>query len=212
MFTIDEYNQLHSLVFKPDYSGWKPNVLEIPNGDGRIDDLKQYAHVAPKYLQTDQQRKDLMPFLLKAFGDACDIAEYVGLAKKYWPTLEHGALRVLDYPAGAVSNKHQDFDLFTIMMHRDQPEMFKAYDVDQPSECLAKMRTINPQLHLGELGELIGLGKATPHEVLPSHARQHSVVYFVIPDHNALLPSGLTVRDWLNERMARSRTEFKAYE
>jgi hypothetical protein len=39
----------------------------------------------------------------------------------------------------------------------------------------------------------------------------HSIVYFSIPNHDAILPDGTTVRDWLNERMARSRTAFKNY-
>jgi hypothetical protein len=36
-------------------------------------------------------------------------------------------------------------------------------------------------------------------------------VYFAIPDHEAPLGEG-NVRDWLNERQARSRTEFKKFE
>jgi hypothetical protein len=47
-------------------------------------------------------------------------------------------------------------------------------------------------------------------------------VYFAIPDHDAILPphdggplgfkvSNCSVRSWLNERMARSRTAFTPY-
>jgi hypothetical protein len=62
------------------------------------------------------------------------------------------------------------------------------------------------------MGTLVGMGQATPHEVLASETRQFSIVYFAIPDWAAVLPGGVTVLDWLNERMARSRTEFKKYE
>lgn len=32
-----------------------------------------------------------------------------------------------------------------------------------------------------------------------------SIVFFAIPDHAAVLPSGETVGEWLEERLARSR-------
>jgi hypothetical protein len=79
---------------------------------------------------------------------------------------------------------------------------------------------LNRGLHLGELGEAIGLGRATRHSVLPSAYPQHSIVYFAIPDHEARVPGTysaenpdveMTVREWLNERMARSRTAFAPY-
>ncbi len=53
--------------------------------------------------------------------------------------------------------------------------------------------------------------------MIAATAPQYSIVYFAIPDHDAMLPAtderpAISVRDWLNERMARSRTEFKKYE
>ena len=52
MFSKEDYDRLHSLVFRVDYTGFKPTVNEIPNGDGREDKYKRYAHVATKYFTT----------------------------------------------------------------------------------------------------------------------------------------------------------------
>jgi hypothetical protein len=186
-------------------------VIEIPNGDGKADADKRYAHVAVKYMQTEQQKADLMPFLEQAHKVAMQVAyRILNLHPKYYPDIRYSALRVLDYPPGSISNRHEDFDLFTLMAYRDQPEYFVSYG-EEPA-ALAVARQLNPQAHLGQIGEAIGLGKATTHEVLPAPTTQRSIVYFTIPDHDAILPSGETVRDWLNVRMARSRTEFKAYQ
>lgn len=224
MFTEQEYWRLHELVFRPDYSGYKPEVVEIPNGDGKADAEKRYAHVATKYMKTHQQRADLMPFLETAHALAVQVAEAINLQPEYWPDMGRSALRVLEYPPGAVSNLHEDFDLFTLMLYRDQPDKFIAqdnFDNVEPSVRLLEMRAINPQAHMGQLGQVIGLGPVTSHEVVASATPQHSIVYFVIPSWHRMidgrvqestLPSGVTVRDWLNERMARSRTEFKKYE
>ena len=214
MFTKEEYEALHALVFRPDYSGYKPEVKEIPNGDGKVDATKMYAHVAPKYFTTDEQREQLTPFLEKAFNMARAAADLANVPFAYFPDIRYGALRILDYPPGAVSNLHEDFDLFTLMMYRDQPDRFQSYELAGDFEgrkVIDRIRLLNKQAHLGQLGEAIGLGKATLHEVLASETRQHSIVYFAIPDHEAPLGEG-NVRDWLNERMARSRTEFKKYE
>lgn len=214
MFTEADYNDLHAAVFREHYSGYKPSVLEIPNGDGKVDSEKRYAHVAEKYMLTEDQHHELMPYLQFAHGQAYAIGKLLGLPDIYMPKMEFSALRILDYPPGAISNSHEDFDLFTLMMYRDQPDRFVAYafGTDDDPPALVAARKINQQAHLGQLGHAVGLGPATPHEVLPSETRQHSIVYFAIPDHASVLPSGLTVRDWLNERMARSRTEFKKYE
>lgn len=210
MFTETEYNKLHGLVFREDYSGYKPTVLEIPNGDGKVDAEKRYAHVATKYFTTQQQRVDMMPFLQKAHGTAMEIARAIRMPSEFFPQLETSSLRVLEYPPGAISNEHCDFDLFTLMLYRDQPDRFVSKDLG--NQTLRYMRHYNLQAHMGELGTAIGLGEATPHSVLPSETAQHSIVYFAIPAWSAMLASGVTVKDWLNSRMARSRTEFKAYQ
>jgi hypothetical protein len=210
MFTKDEYNKLNELVFRDDYSGYKPTVLEIPNGDSKVDAEKRYAHVATKYFTTAQQRIDLMPFLQKAHKLAMDIAVAIRMPPEFHPQMEVSALRVLEYPPGAFSNEHCDFDLFTLSLYRDQPDRFVSKSMG--NDTLRYVRYYNLQAHMGELGTEIGLGEATPHSVLPSETVQRSIVYFAIPAWDATLPSGVKVRDWLNSRMARSRTEFKTYE
>ncbi len=219
LFTKEEYDRLHSLVFVEGYSGYKPTVQEIPNGDGKVDADKKYAHVAPKYLLTDQQKTDLMPFLQKAFDLATAMADLARVPPGFMPKIEYGALRILDYPPGAVSNKHEDFDLFTTMCYRDIPGLFVADDTGPASFGLRRLQLLNKQAHIGQMGEIIGLGKATPHEVLattPEQGNQHSIVYFSIPDWNSVLPAHagkpeIKVVDWLNERMAQSRTAFDKY-
>src|SRR5665213_1284130 len=210
MFTENDYKELHGLVFRDDYSGYKPTVLEIPGGDGKVDAEKRYAHVATKYFTTAQQRVDLMPFLLKAHGTATEIARAIHMPSEFYPQLDVSSLRVLEYPPGAISNEHCDFDLFTLMLYRDQADRFVSKDLG--NQTLRYIRHYNLQAHMGELGTEIGLGEATPHSVLPSETPQHSIVYFAIPAWGARLPSGVLVKDWLNSRMQRSRTEFKKYE
>ncbi len=229
IFSADDYQTLHRIVFAEGYPGYKPTVKEIPNGDGKVDVEKRFAHVAPKYFTNTVRHEDkavLQEFLQIAHDIAEEAAFAAGIPFEFFPDIRYGALRVLEYPAGEGGHKHEDFDLFTLMCHRDQPDRFYSHDAPaQPRErfdlrmptAIEIIRQHNRQAHLGQLGEAIGLGKATPHEVLPSETAQHSIVYFAIPDHDSLLPPNevgtrLTVRDWLNERMARSRTEFKKYE
>lgn len=217
MFTADDYETIHRIVFRDGYPGYKPTVKEIPNGDGKVD-RKRFAHVAPKYLTNEVQHEDkavLQEFLQIAHDAADEAARAAGIPAEFLPDIRYGALRVLDYAPGDFSNAHEDFDLFTLMCYRDQPDRFFAHGEKAGSwraSALDVIREYNPQAHLGQIGEAIGLGAATMHEVLPSEKAQHSIVYFTIPDHAAILPSGVTVKDWLNERMARSRTEFKKYE
>jgi hypothetical protein len=49
MFTEDEMSTLRNIVFQPQYPGYRPTIVESPNGDGKVDTEKRYAHVAPKY-------------------------------------------------------------------------------------------------------------------------------------------------------------------
>ncbi len=216
-----DYDRLAEIVFrldaegKPTYPGYHPEVLELPNGDGKVDAQKRYAHVATKYLRNWHNGDG--DTLYYAYSDAwhlaLDVSKVLQVPDRFRPALHHGALRILEYPVGATSNLHTDFDLFTIMIYRDQPECFISYDTAShkcpPSEQdvrLGEARKLNAQLHIGELGELVGLGPATPHEVIASGKTQHAIVYFAIPDHAAVLPSGQTVGEWLTERMSRSRT------
>lgn len=212
MFTKAQYETLHALVFAPDYKGYQPTVQEIPNGDGKVDATKRYAHVAPKYFGDRWQAAALMPYLIEAHKMAVLAAWQMKIPKEFMPDIRYGALRVLDYPPGAVSNEHEDFDLFTLMLYRDQPACFIAHDQDDPPVAVRRLREVNAQAHLGQLGQEIALGAATRHSVLASDTTQHSIVYFAIPNWESRLPGGLLVKDWLNERMQRSRTEFRKYE
>jgi hypothetical protein len=204
-FTESDYERLHSLVFHPGYPGYKPEVKELPNGDGKVD-TKRYAHVAPKYL-TASADPFLTECLLRAFTEAEAVAAAFDCPAAFWPDIRYGALRVLDYDPGALSHRHTDFDLFTTMFFRDRPNQFVSFGHDLPEA----VRAVNTQCHIGRIGQLIGLGPATPHEVRPCTERQRSIVYFAIPNHETLLPSGESVRDWLNKVMAASRTAFSEY-
>lgn len=212
LFTEADYKQLHGSVFQPGYPGYKPEVLELPNGDGKVDATKRYAHVASKYRHPDADVQTYLDAMLRhAHREAERVAVKLGLlGTLYMPKLEYGALRVLEYPAGAGSERHTDFDLFTVLCYRDQVSKLRLFDGERdPWE----LDDISKGLHMGELGELVGLGPATKHDVEPSETPQHSIVYFAIPDHAALLPGvhenyspGPTVGAWLTERMSRSRT------
>ncbi len=234
-----QYDQLASIVFrldadgKPTYPGYRPEVKELPNGDGKVEADKRYAHVSNKNqitcaaepTPTLREWRLLDDALMAAHALAMRVAKALDVLYSFLPEFRYGALRILEYPPQATSNLHTDFDLFTLMIYRDQPECFITYDT-APHYCppsdsdrrLGEARKLNAQLHIGELGELIGLGPATPHEVIASNEVQHAIVYFAIPDHAAVLPQSserlladgpLTVGEWLTERMSRSRKEYK---
>lgn len=240
------WNRLSALLAS-DYAGYKPEVAEAPNGDAKacdycagtgdgqtavdscqacggtgrvpnIDAQKRYLHVAEKYSPPAWAR-DL---LARAHYEACRVAEALHVPATFYPRVADGTLRVLEYPAGAGSAEHTDFDLFTIVCWRETPEDLER---TRPLDCegvhsggaCASVRAaeaISPGLHIGEIGELVGLGPATPHRVPAREYAQRSIVYFAIPDHGARLlcpdhhiescgPG--TVGEWLKERMARSR-------
>lgn len=199
LFSARDYAALAAIVFRPDYPGnaTARGVVEAPNGDAAAKDAgKRYSHVAVKYIDQMGQGtgKMLEAYLEEAWSRALSICDNVfgELPEGFYPSWQHGCLRVLEYPPGAGSAEHTDFDLFTINCYRN---------------------TSNPglgteEVHMGELGEMLGLGLARSHFVLPSATPQHSIVYFAIPDHATVLPGGRgTVGEWLTERLARSRYE-----
>jgi hypothetical protein len=185
IFTENAYFDLASL-FSDKYSGYKPTVREVPNGDGEVDQDKQYLHVALKYDPPGWALK----YLTRAHFEACRVAERLDVPAEFYPRAEHGALRVLYYPSGVGGHLHTDFDLFTVNLYRS-------------------VAPFADEVHVGEIGELVGLGPAFPHEVLPQIESQYSIVYFAIPDHRAILPTkdgvSHTVGLWLQNRIARSR-------
>ena len=231
-FTEQEYDVLHEIVFASGYPGYKPAVKEVPAGDGVVDADKIYAHIAPEYLKDHQnvaEKMLLRHFYDRAFAQAryawAVSAGYAGLpgdlVAAFAPDPRYGALRVLDYPPGAVSNRHEDFDLFTLVLYRDDPDALVVDHSATPGAATDSkgsagkmtatdaLRAFDPKCHLGQIAAEIGIGPATPHEVVGRDRSHHSVVYFAIPDHDAVLPSGKTVRDWLNDKMQKTRTELK---
>lgn len=214
MFDAADYQFLHGQVFREDYPGYQPTVVEAPNGDGNWDFEKRYAHIATKYLERVKAGSGidiyaLDDYLTRANGLAVAIAVELGVPRQFWPVKELGALRVLEYSAGADSADHTDFDLFTLMCYRNIPRKFE-YTTPLDSH-LEKANTLNQQIHFGEILELVCPSmKATGHKVDASQSRsQYSMVFFAIPDHDAVLPSGVTVGDWLKERMSRSRKKVE---
>lgn len=234
LFTASEYAHLHSLVFRDDYPGYKPNIVESPNGDGKKDTEKRYAHVSEKYLTsallppTDATIIFLNQCLDRAHDLAMQVAITIGVPREFWPVRKYSALRVLEYNSEAITNEHTDFDLFTLMCYRNIPNYFIGKEPKLRSDCgnglretnfgpikfsgglLTHAKQLNAQLHFGEILEEIDPNtyRATPHEVVASNGPwQYSVVYFSIPAHDAVLPSGVTVGKWLEERISRSRYE-----
>lgn len=172
------------------YAGYRPNVAEIPNGDGNVDEHKRYLHVAPKYNPPDFA----LGLYYKAFGMACAVAAELGVRKAMMPDVRHCALRVLDYPSGVGSELHTDFSLLTL-------NLFRSPRLDVGADNVAGC-----SVHIGELGELEGLGPAAAHLVPALPGRQQSLVFFAIPDHEEWLRDyGQTVGEWLDERIKRSR-------
>lgn len=140
MLTASDYAILHKLVFADDYPGYKPEVVESPNGDGKLDSAKRYSHVAEKYLsikkypnnglnlelilQHNENVGTLHSYLAKAHDLATQVAISIGVPPQFWPCRKESALRVLEYGPLAVSHEHTDFDLFTLSLYRNLPEYF----------------------------------------------------------------------------------------
>lgn len=232
IFNAQDYARLHSLVYREGYPGYKPEVRELPNGDGKVDAEKRYAHVAQKDLTEKSLLlplsgyQELYSYLCTAHAEATRVAEALNVPAAFMPDIRYGALRVLEYPIGAGSHTHTDFNLFTLLCYRNDPQAGNDCDGSSPLQCFGEHPTqqrtlhrISPGMHMGEMGALIGLGDATQHYVESRDYVQHSIVYFAIPDHAAPMPNYKTDRNgnawnvgtWLQERMARSRVTGKGY-
>ncbi len=209
IFTAADYDILASIVFQPDYPGnaTARGVIESPNGDGKLDTGKRYAHVAIKYLDKmdteNNHRGVLWNALYAAYTQAMRVASRLQVPDAFLPSFEHGALRVLEYPPGAGSEVHTDVGLLTLMCYRDQPEHFH-YAGKGHTESLA--HDLDPQLHMGRIAREIGMVPAADaHYVSGSATTQHSIVYFAVPDHDATLPNGQRLGDWLDREMQKMR-------
>lgn len=200
LFDRADYDHLASLFTLPGYKGYKPETLEAPNGDGKIDANKRYLHVALKYNPPSWA----LYFLARAHFEACRIAEAIGCPEAYYPKVENGTLRVLDYPPEAGSAEHTDFDLFTVHCYRSTPKDFVRVD---PGFNLnnARAESIDPDVHFGDIGEAIGLCPATRHYVPGQEYSQQAIVYFAMPANDARMPTGERAIDWIADRYNRSR-------
>lgn len=211
LFDAVDYNALCAL-FEPDvhYAGYKPEQMEAPNGDGNVDAKKRYLHIALKYDPPEYARW----FLARAHFEACRIAEAIGVPAEFYPKVENGTLRVLDYPAGAGSAEHTDFDLFTVHCYRSTPRDFVRL-VEEHESNLVHAESIDPDVHFGDIGEAVGLGKATRHLVPERDYPQQAIVYFAMPANNARMPDsaciaaglpiGTGALEWIGDRYKRSR-------
>lgn len=187
IFDRYDYNNLMTLADSPEYKGFRPGIIESPDGNGYLDEGKVFLHVAQKYNPPAWAES----YLARAYWEVCKVAEGLGVPAAYFPRPENSTLRALYYPPEVGSHPHRDFSLFTLTCYRD------------PAEAVVSDRTDG--IVIGELGELVGLGPATRHHVVPSHASQASIVMFAMPAQDAVLPSGISVREWVRERSERSR-------
>lgn len=193
IFNSSHYAQLHTLFSEPDYRGYRPTVKEAPNSDGKIDGAKRFLHVALKY----NPPAWAIDYLARAHFEACKVAESLSWLKpEYYPKVENGTLRVLEYPIGSGSVAHTDFDLFTINCYRNGPGL-EAY-----TDTWARDRRAT---HFGRISGLIGGELPLAHRVVPQDYVQRSIVYFAMPAQDAILPTGERVRDWVARESAKSR-------
>lgn len=210
IFDSRDYDILHALVFRGDFPGYRPDQVELPNGDGVADVGKRYAHVSvrtlAKYEGAANDSALLWAYLATAHARAREIAIELGISPEWRPRLEHGALRVLEYAPSGGSALHTDFDLFTVACFRgNEGEISGPHGFP-----LTRLRSLPDLAAFGELYEIYKPGvRATKHQVLPCAKRQISIVYFAIPDHKLRLsPRALDVREWLEERLKRSRASY----
>lgn len=181
---------LFDWAFSSNNPGYRPTVVELPHGDGRADTGKRYAHISSRYgLQgAPDSASELWYSCLR---EARELT-----AKRDLPSPDPAecCLRVLEYPAGAGSEAHTDFDLLTINVWRAPVE-----------GLLVPARHHAGRVHFGELSPMFEGPEATWHAVAPLPVPQRSIVLFVLPSRDTLLPDGQTVGQWLDERKARSR-------
>ena len=198
------YDRVAAFAFSDKNPGWRPEIEESPNGDGVWDTNKRFAHLAPKYFTDDTPReiKQLHSNWVIKAQQAC---RYLGIPGKFYPGPDC-TIRVLEYPPGATTAPHLDFDMFTLSMFRDDPDAFVYLDGSDQDPELLKAREGYPGIHFGEiLTEIDPKFKATNHKVDGTENTQKAMVFFVLPKWTARLPSGLTVGEWVQERKARSR-------
>jgi hypothetical protein len=197
LFNEEEHTAL-SALFTTDYAGYRPTVLEAPNSDGNVDTAKRYLHVSLKYNPPEWA----IAYLARAHFEACRIAEALEIPDRYYPKVENGTLRVLDYPPGAGTAVHTDMCMFTVHCYRNTTEDFVRLDPVDP-----RAEKVDPNVHIGDLGAELGLGLATRHTVPARPYQQKAIIYFAMPGNRAVLPNGEETLVWLADRYAKSRVK-----
>jgi hypothetical protein len=198
----DEFDKLRAYAFSEANPGWKPAVQEAPNGDGKWDLNKRFAHLAPKYFNESTPQ-----FVLDHWADGMRTAERVsrqlGIPAAMMPGPD-STLRILEYPPGAVSAEHTDFDLFTLRIYRNLESPFKY--LGWGGRVLADARKDFEGIHFGEIMAVLSERfLATKHKVTATPGEwQYAAVFFAVPPWAAKLPSGKTVHEWMTERLASS--------
>lgn len=185
---MTEFDWLFAEAFSPANAGYRPNLREIPNGDGKVDHGKRFAHVNPHRYR---HSPDLTTFYAQELAHARDLATRLDL-----PTPgPDSTLRFLEYPSGVGGERHTDFSMFTRSVYQSGPGLV----VEGPP-------SLEPLLHIGELAELINPElKAAPHYVVPGPMLRRSIVFFAMPPFDHILPCRTAVGVWVAERKARSR-------
>lgn len=220
VFSALEYAILHAIGFGPKNPGYKPEVKESPNADGKIDYDKRYCHIARKYIKNmplgaQQEQHVFEQALSKCQQIALQVAIELGIPEPFWPDLQDSTLRILEYNDKAGAEPHIDGPcLFTVMAYRNLPEFFEyVYDEEndykQVAVDLDRARRLNTQIHFGGLMPILVPGsRATKHRVKPTAKEgvwQYSAVYFAMPKLSAKLPDGRTVGQYVDEIKSKMR-------
>ena len=186
--------KLREIMFAEDWPGYKPEVREIPDGQGEVDQHKRYSHISLHDL--DKYDGEHKAFLTRLYNQAYKHAvqyyeQRMGLGDQAIPAIEECCLRLSEYPPGVGGEAHTDFDLFTMNLWRSHRDL------------LIPRRPV----HYGELLELLTYDEvAHRHRIEPHETdTQVAVLFFVLPARDTKLPGGRTMGEWLDERLARSR-------
>jgi hypothetical protein len=185
IFNRTDFDDLSTLFdHEARYKGYKPTVKERPDGDTRTDHGKRFLHVALKYDPPEWAVR----LLARAHFEACGVVERLGVCPHAaYPKIENGTLRVLYYPEGEGTEEHADFDLLTVNCWRETPNDLEQKPLPQGGWT----RGVTPY-HMGELGQIYGLGPAARHRVNGRKYEQRAIVYFASPGMYTALPEPIT--------------------
>lgn len=202
IFNKADYDILRALSFRPDYPGFRPDVYEAPNRDGKADTTKLYSHISHAYKHPIGTAQHYLDRAVKMANDiACAIASAAGVPEWYLPCPKASALRVLWYPPNTGGVPHTDVDLLTVALYRNTPV---PYHTTSPSFW-----------HWGQLG--VDLGYATEammHSIDPSPEEQYSIVYAANPPLATKMPAGSaeTVGDVLKRYVRAQRVKAEDHD